>query len=92
MILFTNEGGIKHCFDSVMIREIQNELKRIQSDPHAVLYSASGFDVIEFVGCILYSLDFIDKDLSFSIVDALKEIRRERDRAWDKINGAEDEE
>lgn len=92
MILFTNEGGIKRCFDSANIREIQNELKRIQSDPHAVLYSASGFDVIEFVKYILYSLDFIDKDLAFSIVDGLEDIRRERNRAWDKINGEEDEE
>ena len=92
MILFTNEGGIKRYFDSVKVKEIQNELKRIQNDPNAVLYSASGYDEIELVKFILYSLDFIDKDFAFSIVDGLEEIRRERNRAWDKINGAEDEE
>ena len=43
------------------------------------------------VRCILFSVEYIDKDFAFDLVEQLREIKRERNKAWDKINGMVDD-
>lgn len=84
--------GIKHSIDECNFDKITKELEHFQHPSYdAIIYDASGYDAIELVKCILYSLDYIDKDFAFDIVDNLEEIRRERNRAWDRINGMVDD-
>jgi hypothetical protein len=90
MILFYMQSGIKRYIEECNFDKITKELEHFQHPSYnAILYDASGYDAIELVKCILYSLDYIEKDFAFDIVDALEEIRRERNRAWDKINGVD---
>lgn len=93
MILFYMQCGIKHVIDECNNVKITRELEHFQNPSYeAILYDASGYDTIELVKCILFSLDYIDKDFAFNLVEQLREIERERNRAWDRINGGESDE
>ena len=93
MILFYMQCGIKHVIDECDNNKITIELEHFKNPSYeAILYDASGYDTIELVKCILFSLDYIDKDFAFSLVEQLREIERERNRAWDRINGGESDE
>lgn len=88
MNLFYMQCGIKHVIDECDNNKIIKELEHFQHPSYgAILYDASGYDTIELVKCILYSLDYIDKDFAFNLVEQLREIKRELNRAHDKLNG-----
>ena len=69
-----------------MINEIIKEIELAKTKGW-IIYDAAGFDTIEMVRNILFSVDYIDKDFAFYLVDNLREIERELYRAHDKING-----
>lgn len=85
MTLFSMDGGVKRVFDSVMIKEILKEIELAKTKGW-IIYDAAGYDTIEMVRDILFSVEYIDKDFAFSLVEQLREIERERNRAYDKIN------
>jgi hypothetical protein len=80
------DNGVKRVFDSVMIKEICDEIE-LAKHKGWIIYDAAGYDTIELVYHILLSVDYIEKDFAFSLVEQLREIERERNRAYDKING-----
>ena len=86
MTLFSIDSGVKRVFDSVMIDEILKEIKLAKNNGW-IIYDAAGYDTIEMVKYILYSIDFIDMDFAFNLVEQLREIKRELNRANDKLNG-----
>lgn len=88
MTLFSMDSGVKRVFDSVMTNEIIKEIELAKTKGW-IIYDAAGFDTIEMVRNILFSVDYIDKDFAFALVEQLREIERERNRAWDRINGGE---
>lgn len=91
MTLFSMDGGVKRVFDSVMIKEIQKEIELAKSKGW-IIYDAAGYDTIEMVRNILFSVDYIDKDFAFSLVEQLRDIERERDSALERINRGESDE
>lgn len=86
MTLFSMDSGVKRVCGAVTYDEIRDELELAKSNGW-IVYDAAGCDTIELVRCILFSFDYIDKDFAFSLVEQLREIDRERNRAYDKING-----
>ena len=86
MTLFSMDNGIKRVFDSVMTNEIIKEIKLAKNNGW-IIYDASGYDTIEMVRNILFSVDYIEKDFAFSLVEQLREMERELNRAYDKLNG-----
>lgn len=82
------DSGVKRVFDSVMINEIIKEIELAKTKGW-IIYDAAGYDAIEMVRAILFSVDYIDKDFAFALVEQLRELERERNRAWDRINGGE---
>lgn len=86
MTLFSMDSGIKRVCDAVHYGEISEEIELAKSKGW-IIYDASGYDAIEMVRYILFSVDYIDKDFAFSLVEQLREIERERNRANDKLNG-----
>lgn len=91
MTLFSMDNGVKRVFDSVMTNEIIKEIKLAKNNGW-IIYDAAGFNTIEMVRNILFSVDYIDKDFAFSLVEQLREIERERNNAWDRINRGESDE
>ena len=91
MTLFSMDNGVKRVFDSVMINEIIKEIELAKNNGW-IIYDAAGFNTIEMVRNILFSVDYIDKDFAFSLVEQLREIERERNNAWDRINRGESDE
>lgn len=88
MTLFSMDSGVKRVFDSVMTNEIIKEIELAKTKGW-IIYDAAGYDTIEMVRNILFSVDYIDKDFAFNLVELLRELERERNRAWDRINGVE---
>ena len=88
MTLFSMDNGVKRVFDSVMIKEINKEIELAKNNGW-IIYDAAGYDTIEMVRNILFSVDYIDNDFAFNLVEQLRELERERNRAWDRINGGE---
>lgn len=86
MTLFSMDSGVKRIFDSVHYGEISDEIE-LAKHHGWIIYDAAGYDTIEMVREILFSVDYIDKDFSFSLVEQLREIERELNRAHDKLNG-----
>lgn len=86
MTLFSMDGGVRRICDAVHYGEIIDEIK-LAKHHDWVIYDAAGYDTIEMVQCILFSVEYIDKDFAFSLVEQLRDIERELNRAWDKING-----
>lgn len=86
MTLFSMDSGVRRVCDSVHYGEIIDEIK-LAKHHGWVIYDAAGYDTIEMVRAILYSVEYIDKDFAFSLVEQLREIERELFRAHDKING-----
>ena len=86
MTLFSMDNGVKRVFDSVMIKEINKEIELAKNNGW-IIYDAAGYDTIEMVRNILFSVDYIDKDFAFNLVEQLRELEQERNRAWDRING-----
>lgn len=86
MTLFSMDNGIKRVCDAVSYNEISDEIELAKNNGW-IIYDAAGFDTIEMVKEILYSVDYIDKDFVFDLVDGLREIERELHRAYDKLNG-----
>lgn len=80
------DSGIKRVCDAVHYGEISDEIELAKSKGW-IIYDASGYDAIEMVRDILFSVDYIDKDFAFSLVEQLRDIERERNRAYDKLNG-----
>lgn len=80
------DGGVRRVCDAVHYGEISDEIELAKSKGW-IIYDAAGYDTIELVKCILYSLDYIDKDFVHSLVEQLREIERELNRAHDKLNG-----
>lgn len=85
MTLFSMDSGVKRVCDAVTYDEISEEIELVKHNGW-ILYDAAGYDTIEMVKEILYSIDYIDKDFVFDLVDDFREIERERNRAWDRIN------
>lgn len=85
MTLFSMDSGVKRVFDSVMTNEIIKEIELAKTKGW-IIYDAAGYATIEMVRYILFSVDYIDKDFAFSLVEQLREIERERNRAYDKLN------
>ena len=88
MTLFSMDNGVKRVFDSVMTNEIIKEIKLAKNNGW-IIYDAAGFNTIEMVRNILFSVDYIDKDFAFSLVEQLRDIERERNSAWERINRGE---
>lgn len=86
MTLFSMDSGVKRIFDAVHYGEISEEIE-LAKHHGWLIYDAAGYDTIEMVKNILFSVDYIDKDFAFSLVEQLREIERELHRAYDKING-----
>lgn len=86
MTLFSMDSGVKRIFDAVHYGEISEEIELAKHNGW-IIYDASGYDTIEMVRDILFSVDYIDKDFAFSLGEQLREIERELNRAHDKING-----
>lgn len=86
MTLFSMDSGVKRVFDSVMTNEIIKEIELAKNNGW-IIYDSAGFDTIEMVRNILFSVDYIDKDFAFSLVEQLRDIERERNHAYDKLNG-----
>ena len=80
------DNGVKRVFDSVMTNEIIKEIELAKNNGW-IIYDAAGFNTIEMVRNLLFSVDYIDKDFAFSLVEQLRDIERERNRAYDKLNG-----
>ena len=80
------DSGVKRIFDAVHYGEISEEIE-LAKHHGWIIYDAAGYDTIEMVRDILFSVDYIDKDFAFSLVEQLREIERELNRAHDKING-----
>lgn len=91
MTLFSMDSGVRRVCDAVHYGEIIDEIK-LAKHHGWVIYDAAGYDTIEMVRAILYSVEYIDNDFAFSLVEQLCEIERERNRAWDRINGGESDE
>ena len=88
MTLFSMDSGVKRVFDSVKTNEIIKEIELAKTNGW-IIYDAAGYDTIEMVRNILFSVDYIDKDFAFNLVEQLRELERERNSAWDRINGGE---
>ena len=86
MTLFSMDGGVRRVCDAVHYGEIIDEIK-LAKHHDWVIYDAAGYDTIEMVRCILFSVEYIDNDFALSLVEQLREIERELNRAHDKING-----
>lgn len=86
MTLFSIDSGIKRVCDAGHYGEISDEIELAKNNGW-IIYDAAGYDTIEMVKEILYSVDYIDKDFAYNLVDELREIERELHRAYDKING-----
>lgn len=86
MTLFSMDSGVKRVFDAVTYAEIGDEIELAKNNGW-IIYDAAGYDTIEMVRQILYSVDYIDKDFVYYLVDGLREIERELHRAHDKLNG-----
>ena len=86
MTLFSMDSGVKRVCDAVTYDEISDEIE-LAKNKGWIIYDAAGYDTIEMVSNILFSVDYIDKDFAFYLVDNLREIERELYRAHDKING-----
>lgn len=86
MTLFSMDSGIKRVCDAVHYGEISDEIELAKSKGW-IIYDAYGYDAIEMVRDILFSVDYIDKDFAFSLVEQLREIERELHRTYDKLNG-----
>lgn len=86
MTLFSMDSGVKRIFDAVHYGEIREEIE-LAKHHGWIIYDAAGYDTIEMVRDILFSVDYIDKDFAFSLVEQLREIERELNRAHDKLNG-----
>ena len=82
------DNGVKRVFDSVMTNEIIKEIELAKNNGW-IIYDAAGFNTIEMVRNLLFSVDYIDKDFAFSLVEQLRDIERERNSAWERINGGE---
>ena len=80
------DGGIKRFFDAVTYDEISDEIELAKTNGW-IIYDASGYDTIEMVKKIIFSVDYIDKDFAFDLVEQLREIERKLYRAYDKLNG-----
>lgn len=85
MTLFSMDGGIKRVCDAVSYNEISDEIELAKNNGWFI-YDAAGYDTIEMVNKILNSVDYIDKDFAFNLVEQLREIERELHRAYEKIN------
>lgn len=79
MVLFSIDHGIKRAFDSVIYKDIVNELKRVENS-ESVLYDASNYDTIDIIDLILCTQDWIDKKFIFNLIDDLKYIVMENKR------------
>ena len=86
MTLFSMDSGVKRVFDSVKTNEIIKEIELAKNNGW-IIYDAAGYDTIEMVRNILFSVDYIDKDFAFNLVEQLREIERELHRSYDKLNG-----
>lgn len=86
MTLFSMDSGIKRVCNAVTYDEISDEIELAKHNGW-ILYDAAGYDSIEMVKEILYSVDYIDKDFVYYLVEQLREIERELHRAYDKLNG-----
>lgn len=79
------DSGVKRVADAVTDSEINNEIELAKTNGW-IIYDAAGYDTIEMVKKIIFSVDYIDKDFAFSLVEQLREIKRELFRAYDKLN------
>ena len=79
------DSGIKRVCNAVHYGEISDEIELAKTEGW-IIYDAAGYDPLEMVRDILFSVDYIDKDFAFSLVEQLREIERERNRAYDKLN------
>lgn len=86
MILFSMDSGVKRVCNCVCYDEISDEIEFAKHNGW-ILYDAAGYDTIQMVNTILYSVEYIDKDFAYNLVEQLREIERELNRAYDKING-----
>lgn len=86
MTLFSMDSGVRRVCHAVTYDEISDEIE-VAKNNGWIIYDAAGYDTIEMVRNILYSVDYIDKDFVYYLVDGLREIERELHRAYDKING-----
>lgn len=86
MTLFSMDSGVKRIADAVTNKDIDKEIE-LAKHHGWVIYDAAGYDTIEMLRAILYSVEYIDKYFAFSLVEQLREIKRELFRAHDKING-----
>lgn len=77
---------MKRVCDAVHYGEISEEIE-LAKNKGWIIYDAAGYDTIEMVRDILFSVEYIDKKFAFSLVEQLREIERELNRAHDKING-----
>lgn len=90
MTLFSMDNGVKRVLDSVMIKEIRDEIE-LAKHKGWIIYDAAGYDTIELVYHILLSCDYIDKDFAYNLVGQLYDIERARNKAWNIINGKVDD-
>lgn len=86
MTLFSMDSGVKRVADALTDSAINNEIELAKTNGW-IIYDAAGYDTIEMVKKIIFSVEYIDKDFAFSLVEQLREIKRELFRAYDKING-----
>ena len=86
MTLFSMDSGVKRVCDSVTYKEISKEIELAKSKGW-IIYDAAGYETIDMVRNILFSVDYIDKDFAYNLVQQLREIKSELNRAYDKING-----
>ena len=85
MTLFSMDSGVKRIADAVTNKDIDKEIELAKTNGW-LIYDAAGYDTIEMVKNILFSVDYIDKDFAFYLVEQLREIKRELHRAYDKLN------
>ena len=62
MTLFSMDSGIKRVCNAVHYGEISDEIELAKTKGW-IIYDAAGYDPIEMVRDILFSVDYIDKDL-----------------------------
>ena len=86
MTLFSMDSGVKRVYRAGWYNEISDEIERAKNNGW-IIYDAAGYDTIQMVEAILYSVDYIDKDFAYNMVEQLREIEIELNRAYDKING-----
>lgn len=86
MTLFSMDSGVKRILDAAHYGDISDEIE-LAKHHGWIIYDAAGYDTIELVRDILFSVDYIDNDFAFSLVEQLREIERELHHAHDKLNG-----